>query len=123
MATAAKHNFAPFPEPTLPDDLESSEEYRSVLDMTQRLFPGPVGVRRKHDPELPEEYVRFEVQVKGNLDEIMALDRQWHRECCELARVESFPCCLMMNVQHKSERIYLGDHVIVSQSRRRPMDE
>lgn len=103
MATAPKYNLAPFSEPTLPDDLESSEEYRNVLAMTQGLFPGPVGVRRKQDPELPEEYVVFDVHVRGTLEEIMSLDRQWHRECCKLARVESFPCCLAMTVEDGSE--------------------
>lgn len=103
MATAPMHGFAPFPEPRLPDDLESSEEYQNVLAMTQRLFPGPVEVRRKQDPESWEEYVVFEVHVRGTLEEIMAIDRQWHRECCKLARIESFPCCLAMTVHDGSE--------------------
>lgn len=85
MATAPKYNLAPFPEPTLPDDLESSEEYRNVLAMTQRLFPGPVGVRRERDPELPEEDMVFDVQTHGYLMQVMAIDRAWHRECGDLA--------------------------------------
>ncbi|OYV81707.1 MAG: hypothetical protein B7Z73_17765, partial [Planctomycetia bacterium 21-64-5] len=43
------------PIPVLPERLEESEEYRNVLAMTQRLFPGPIRITRKHDPELPEE--------------------------------------------------------------------
>ncbi|HET6881881.1 MAG TPA: hypothetical protein VFI31_17075 [Pirellulales bacterium] len=103
MATVPARSNVKISEPVLPEDLESSEEYRNVLTMTQRLFPGLVVVRREQDPELPEEYVVFEVQVKGTLDEIMALDRQWHQECCELARMETFPCCLAMTVQDESE--------------------
>lgn len=89
MATAPKYNLAPFPEPTLPDDLESSEEYRNVLAMTQRLFPGPVGICRKYDPEFPEEYVVFSVQAHGDLKQVMSLDREWHCECGKLAPLAS----------------------------------
>lgn len=103
MATAPKYDFTPFPEPTLPDDLESSEEYRGVLAMTRRLFPGPVGVRREHDPELPEEYVVFDVQVGGTLEDNMALNRQWHQECGKLSPVGWFLYGLAMNVEHGSE--------------------
>jgi hypothetical protein len=103
MATAPRHNLAPFPEPTLPDDLESSEEFRDVLAMTQRMFPGPVGVRRKHDPELPEEYVVFDVQVRGTLKEIMALDRQWHRKLGDFAPVGWFLYRLAMAVDQNCE--------------------
>lgn len=85
MATAPTQNVSQLPAPRLPDDLESSEEYRNVLAMTQRLFPGPVEVRREQDPEFPEEYVVFDVQAHGNLKQVMALDREWHRECGELA--------------------------------------
>lgn len=85
MATAPTRNVSLSQTPALPDDLESSEEYRNVLAMTQRLFPGPIEVRREHDPEFPEEYVVFDVQAHEDLKQVMALDRQWHRECGELA--------------------------------------
>lgn len=87
MATAPRPDVALFHEARLPDQLESSEEYRNVLAMTQRLFPGPVEVRRERDPEFPEEYVVFDVQVHGNLKQVMTLDSQWHRECGNLAPV------------------------------------
>lgn len=69
-----------------------------MLAMTERLFPGPVGVRREHDPELPEEYVMFDVHVMGTLDEMMVRDRQWHRELGELAPVGWFLYGLSMAV-------------------------
>ena len=90
MASAATQNSSPFPEPTLPERLEESEEYRQVLAMTQRLFPGPVGVRRKEDPEFPEEYVVFNVRANGTFEEGRARDRDWHRECLSLAGSASF---------------------------------
>ncbi|HQU46689.1 MAG TPA: hypothetical protein PK867_28040, partial [Pirellulales bacterium] len=58
------------PIPVLPERLEESEEYRNVLAMTQRLFPGPIRITRKHDPELPEEYVVFEVQSLGTFEQV-----------------------------------------------------
>lgn len=103
MSTAPKYHLASFPEPMLPDDLESSEEYRDVLAMTQRLFPGPVGVRREHDPELPEEYVVFDVHAHGTLDEIMIRDLEWHRECGKIAPVAWFLYGLAIAVDHDCE--------------------
>lgn len=90
MATAAAHDPSPFPEPTLPERLEDSEEYRQVLAMTQRLFPGPINIRRQHDPELPEEYAVFEVHPRGAFEEIMARDYQWHEELGVLAPIGFF---------------------------------
>lgn len=90
MATAVTQNSSPFPEPTLPERLEDSEEYRQVLAMTQRLFPGPLGVQRKQDPEFPEEYVVFEVHPRGTFEDVMARDYKWHDELGELAPVGSF---------------------------------
>jgi hypothetical protein len=89
MATAPTQNLS-FPQPTLPDRLDDSEEYRQVLAMTQRLFPGPIGVRRKEDPEFPEEYVVFNVRAKGTFEEGRARDREWHQECLNLAGSASF---------------------------------
>lgn len=71
--------------PVLPERLEDSEEYRDVLAMTQRLFPGPIEIHREQDPELPEEYVVFDVHPRGSFEEVMARDREWHRECGMLA--------------------------------------
>jgi hypothetical protein len=85
MATAESQNSWQFPEPTLPEQLESSHEYRQVFAMTERLFPGPITVQRKHDPELPEEYVVFDVRAQGSFEQVMVRDREWHRECGELA--------------------------------------
>lgn len=87
MSIAPRCDVAILQEATLPGQLESSEEYRDVLAMTQRLFPGPVEVRRERDPEFPEEYVVFDVQVHGDLKSLMALESQWHRECGNLAPV------------------------------------
>lgn len=84
MATAPTQNLS-FPQPTLPERLEDSEEYRQVLAMTQRLFPGPINIRRQHDPELPEEYVVFEAGVSGSLSEILERDAEWRRECGSVA--------------------------------------
>lgn len=103
MSTRPKYNLAPFPEPTLPDDLESSEEYRNVLAMTQRLFPGPVGVHREHDPELHEEYVVFDVHAHGSFDERTARELEWHRECGKLAPLARYLFDLAMAVDHDCE--------------------
>lgn len=84
MATAPIETLS-LPQPTLPERLEDSEEYRHILAMTQRLFPGSVGVRRKQDPEFWEEYLVFHVRAHGTLERVMTSDREWHRECRRLA--------------------------------------
>lgn len=85
MATASTSNFLQPPATKLPERLESSEEYRNMFAMTQRIFPGQVDVRREQDPEFPEEYVVFAVEAHGSLEEVMARDAAWHRECGKLA--------------------------------------
>ena len=90
MATVPTQNLPQFPEPTLPEQLESSEEYRNVLAMTQRLFPGPVEMCRKHDPELPKEYVVFDVHPRGTFEQIMAREYEWHHQLGELAPIGFF---------------------------------
>lgn len=90
MATVPTKPSLPFPEPTLPERLEDSEEYRQVFAMTERLFPGTINIRRQHDPELPEEYVVFEVHPGGTFEKVTALDAEWHRELGDLAPVGFF---------------------------------
>ena len=102
MATASTQNSS-FPQPTLPERLEDSEEYRQVLALTQRLFPGPINIRRQQDPELPEEYVVFEVHALGTFDEVMVLDYEWHRELGTLAPVGFFLYRLAVLFDHGSE--------------------
>lgn len=102
MATASTQNSS-FSQPTLPERLEDSEEYRRVLALTQRLFPGPISIRREHDPELPEEYVVFDVCAEGPFEEVRARDREWCRECRNLAGPAFFLYRLALWFENGSE--------------------
>lgn len=74
--------------------------YQRVLSMTERLFPGPIHVRHEIDPEIPDHrYLVFEVVGKGSFNEIMARDRQWHREIAREARESASAYTLMIDVQ------------------------
>src|SRR5487761_87946 len=103
MATIPAHTTPKVPEPVLPENLESSEDYCNVLAMTQRMFPGPVGVRRKEDPEFPEEYLVFDVHAHGILEQVMARDLEWHRECRKLAPAASHLYRLALALDNESE--------------------
>jgi hypothetical protein len=76
MNTTVGEPFTAIPAAILPEPLESSDDYHRVLAMTERLFPGPITVRRKQDPEFREEYLAFVVGAHGTLENILSRDAQ-----------------------------------------------
>lgn len=75
-------------------------EFQRVLSMTERLFPGPIQVRHEIDPEIPgHHYLIFGVVGSGSFDDIMARDRQWHREIAHQAKLSANVYTLMIDVQ------------------------
>jgi hypothetical protein len=88
----------------MPPSAYPPAEYQRVLSMTERLFPGPIQIRHEVDPEIPEHhYLVFEVVGNGSFDDIMARDRQWHREIAREARQSASVYTLMIDVQKTSD--------------------
>ena len=80
----------------------AAAEYEKILSMTQRLFPGPVNVRRKADPEFDEEYFVFKATAGGDFEDVMTRDAQWHRECRQLAPSSRHLYRLRLEIQNES---------------------
>lgn len=63
------------------EGLLSREDLTRILNLTQRIFPGPVAVEREFDPAEPDSpWVVFEVKVGGERKELMDRYFQWHDE-------------------------------------------
>ena len=59
---------------------------RQVADITRELFPGKLVVETGVDPEIREDVsLLIQVEVRGSIEEIMALDEQWHRRVVSVA--------------------------------------
>lgn len=77
----------------------SSAEFGQVLALTERLFPGPIDVRRELDPEIPDyEYLVFNVSARGTVDDVSALDTQWHHELARIILNSPNVYCLNIDV-------------------------
>jgi hypothetical protein len=75
-------------------------EHERILSMTERLFPGPIDVRHEMDPEISgHHYFVLGVVAKGDFDDIMARDRQWHREIAREASRSAHVYTLTIDVQ------------------------
>lgn len=56
-----------------------------VMALTREIFPGEINIYEVEDPEIPgDRYHVLEVQTKGDPDEVLAQDDQWHRRLCQL---------------------------------------
>ena len=63
------------------EGLLSREAFTKILDVTQRIFPGPVSVEREFDPADPSDpWVVFEVKVGGEHQELRDRVFLWHDE-------------------------------------------
>lgn len=61
-----------------------------VADFTAELFPGEMHVEVKNDPEIPDDlFFRFAVVATGTIDDIAALNDQWHARVCRLPATPS----------------------------------
>lgn len=80
--------------------LSPADEHDLVLAFTERLFPGPIDVRREHDPEIQNhEYLVLNVVAAGTLDDIVSRDAHWHRELAKIAIHSPNVYCLNIDVQ------------------------
>lgn len=53
---------------------------QQVAVFTSELFPGEVRIMVKNDPDIPQDlYFVFRVRSKAGVDELAALNDQWHR--------------------------------------------
>ena len=51
-----------------------------VIEITERLFGGPVSIRIEDDPEFPSRYFVISSPVSGEVEEIVAKVNDWHRQ-------------------------------------------
>ena len=66
-------------EPATSDDAQEK-----ALAIRAEIFPGPASVEWIFDPSEPEEQWRvIVVSVRGELDQILEKQRQWHRRMFE----------------------------------------
>lgn len=68
-----------------------SEELRELCQLaeaiTRELFPGEFSVEARTDPEIPDDlYLVIEVRAAGSIDEVAALNDEWHGRVCRLPR-------------------------------------
>lgn len=78
----------------------TAAEYGEVRALTERLFSGPIDVRRELDPEIPDyDYLVFNVGVCGTVEEVSARDAQWHRELAKIALNPSHAYCLKIDIE------------------------
>jgi hypothetical protein len=58
----------------------------AILVFTKEMFQGDVQIFDTEDPEIAgRRYLVFEVTTKGSVDELAALDDQWHRRLSQIA--------------------------------------
>lgn len=63
-----------------PSEAELRQLCRQVASFTAELFPRITRIQVKNDPELPDElYILFAVDASGPVDDVLALNDQWHR--------------------------------------------
>lgn len=78
----------------------TAAEYGEVRALTERLFPGPIDVRRELDPEIPDyDYLVFNVGACGTVEEVSARDAQWHHELAKIAPNPSHVYCLNIDIE------------------------
>lgn len=65
--------------PRLPPEVEIR-----ALDLAEQLFPGPASIAESFDPETPDRcWHVLTVAAQGDLADIMARKRLWHRRMFE----------------------------------------
>lgn len=69
------------------DVLEFAEEHGfadqldAILELTQRMFPGPVAAQVVADPEWPDDRcLVLDVEASGEFQEILQRECAWHRQ-------------------------------------------
>lgn len=59
---------------------------QTVLKSTRGLFGDSVHMVLEDDPETPDDLcIVFEARTRGEVDEVLAMEDQWHGRCIELA--------------------------------------
>jgi hypothetical protein len=53
--------------------------HAKVAEMTRQLFGGDVSIRLEPDPEVPINYFVVYAEARGEVEELVKLDHQWHR--------------------------------------------
>lgn len=68
------------------EEKKCCDQVDAILAFTKDMFQGDVRVVDTDDPEIAgRRYFVFEVTTKGSVDELVALDDQWHRRLCQVA--------------------------------------
>ena len=68
------------PEPSLAD------RFLKAIAIARDLFPGEVEIEDRVDPEVPDlRYVVVSVHAKGDLEEIVDRQCEWHRRLDEVS--------------------------------------
>ncbi|HEX7449183.1 MAG TPA: hypothetical protein VF306_16635 [Pirellulales bacterium] len=68
-----------------PSSAELQELCQRAEAITRELFPGEFSVEARTDPEIPDDlYLVIEVRAAGSIDEIAALNDEWHGRVCRL---------------------------------------
>jgi hypothetical protein len=72
--TSATTNFSP----TVGTPSESA--HPQVIEITKRLFGGPVSIVKEPDPEIDAEYFVVSTPAQGTVEELVSAFNTWHRE-------------------------------------------
>jgi hypothetical protein len=69
-----------------PSSDELQHWIHQVVDITRELFPGKLVVETGVDPETPDDVsLLIQVEATGSVDEIVALDDDWHGRIVSIA--------------------------------------
>jgi hypothetical protein len=55
-----------------------AQDHQRVLDYTKQLFGGDSSVQLDVDPETSEQFFVVTAPAKGSVEELVALNHQWH---------------------------------------------
>lgn len=70
---------------TRPEDLIGEQPYQVVRRLTEEMFAGHVAGDVDSDPEWPQErFVLFRVAVRGSIQDLIEMQRQWQRQVLKL---------------------------------------
>ena len=58
----------------------SESAHPQVIEITERLFGGPVSIVKEPDPEIDAEYFVVSTPAKGTVEELVSAFNAWHRD-------------------------------------------
>jgi hypothetical protein len=79
---------------------ELTKMVHDVVAFTKQLFPSTLVIETNVDPEIRDDVcLVFQVLAEGSVDEVVALDEQWHRRVLSLAPTWPGLFCLSIDAR------------------------